>query len=194
MRTLVYDTETTGLAKFGQPLSEQPYIVQLAAILFDDERPVAHLSAITIPEFRGERAEIPERAYEVHKIDDELINKVGVPYRVALATFNNLLRVADRQVAHNTQFDHILVRAAYSRIAADQDLLMKVPAFCTMKTLTPVLKIPGRNGGYKWPTLMEAHEALLGVKFEGAHDAMVDVMACARVMFETERRGIALIL
>ena len=46
MITTVFDTETTGLYKKSQPLSAQPYVVQLAAVQYFDSKPVGHLSAI----------------------------------------------------------------------------------------------------------------------------------------------------
>jgi DNA polymerase-3 subunit epsilon len=115
MRTLVFDTETTGKTVKGADLSAQPYIVQIAAVLFDERRPIAHFSAVTIPEFRGVRAEIPKEASDIHGVTDDFVDRVGVPYNVALPMFNNLAKRADRLVAHNIEFDDILIRAAYSR-------------------------------------------------------------------------------
>lgn len=188
MRTLVFDTETTGKANFKASLSEQPYIVQIAAILFEGRREVAHLSAITIPEFREVRAEIPKEASDIHGVTDELVDSVGVSYKVALGMFNNLAKRADRLVAHNTEFDDLIVRAAYSRIAAPQQTLWNLPKVCTMKSSESVLKLPGKYG-YKWPSLAEAHQHFTGEGFEGAHDAMVDVRACARVLWGLEDAG-----
>lgn len=188
MRTLVFDTETTGKANMRGSLSEQPYIVQIAAILFEGRREVAHFSAITVPEFREVRAPIPAEATAVHGITEELVDAVGIPYKVALPLFNNLAKRADRLVAHNTEFDDLIVRAAYSRIAAPQQVLWDLPKICTMKSSESVLKLPGRYG-YKWPSLAEAHQFFTGEGVEGAHDAMVDVRACARVLWGLEDAG-----
>lgn len=188
MRTLVFDTETTGKSLPKADLSAQPYIVQLAAILFDGRREVAHFSAITIPDFRGVRAEIPKEASDIHGVTMDLVDRVGVPYNVALPMFNNLAKRADRLVAHNTEFDDLLIRAAYSRIAAPQQVLWDLPKICTMKSSESVLKLPGKYG-YKWPSLAEAHQHFTGEGFEGAHDAMVDVRACARVLWGLEDAG-----
>ena len=192
MRSLVFDTETTGKANFKGSLSDQPYIVQIAAILFDGRREVAHFSAITVPEFRGVRAPVPAEAMAVHGVTEELIDSVGVSYKVALAVFQNLAKRADRLVAHNTEFDDLMVRAAYSRIAMEQQVLWDLPKVCTMKSSESVLKLPGKYG-YKWPSLAEAYQHFTGEGFEGAHDAMVDVRACARVLFGLEDAGHKLI-
>jgi DNA polymerase III subunit epsilon len=180
------------MAKFGGSYAEQPFVVQLAAVLFEDTRPVAHLSVITVPEDRGNIVSIPADVVAIHGISDDLVASVGVPYKVAVGMFNNLLRRADRQVAHNIQFDDLMMHATYMRIAADQDVLNAVPKFCTMKTATPVCGLRNARGGPKWPKLIEAHKHFLGEGFEGEHDAMNDVMACARVMFALEDQGYAL--
>ena len=50
-------------------------------------------------------------------------------------------------------------------------------------------KIPGKYG-YKWPTLSELHLKLFDFDFEGAHDALLDVKACAKCLFELERKKV----
>lgn len=59
---------------------------------------------------------------------------------------------------------------------------------CTMQASTNLCKIPGPYG-FKYPTLQELHKHLFEVGFDGAHDAMVDVLACAKCFFELERMG-----
>ena len=63
-----------------------------------------------------------------------------------------------------------------------------------MMSLVDELKIPGRFGKqYKWPSLDESYRALVNPEgFTGAHDAMVDVMACAEVLWAAEDRGVNL--
>jgi DNA polymerase III epsilon subunit-like protein len=188
LRTLVFDTETTGRAELKQPLAGQPGIVQLAAILFHGRRPLSHLSFVMQPERRGTPIEVSEEVSGIHGIYQHHIDAVGVPYRVGLAAFNNMVKHADRLVAHNIEFDHFIMRAAYSQIAADQSALLALPTVCTMKSSEQILKLPGKYG-YKWPSLMEAHKHFLGEGFDGAHDAMVDVLACSRVLWALEDAG-----
>ena len=60
---------------------------------------------------------------------------------------------------------------------------------CTMRIATNVLKIPGPRG-FKWPTLQEAYKRLVDpAGFEGAHDAITDVKACAAVFYALEDGG-----
>lgn len=207
--TLVYDTETNGKRPkkprgaprdWAPPLTSEPGLVQIAGVLYLGRRPVGHLSCFMPPLGpQGDRRPIPdpdlapegltERDFEFFRksgITEETVDACGVPFKVGVAMFNNLVRLADRIVAHNIAFDDPIVRAAYSRIACPQRQLWDTPKFCTMKTLEPVLKLPGKYG-YKFPTLDESYRALVNPKgFEGAHDAMVDVEACAAVLWAIE--------
>jgi DNA polymerase III epsilon subunit-like protein len=58
-----------------------------------------------------------------------------------------------------------------------------------MQESTAFCKIPGPYG-YKWPKLMELHQKLFNEGFDGAHDAMNDVLACGRSFFELQRLGV----
>jgi DNA polymerase III epsilon subunit-like protein len=60
---------------------------------------------------------------------------------------------------------------------------------CTMQAATDYCRLPGQYG-YKWPSLQELHTKLFGQPFEGAHNALVDVRACARCYFELKRLGV----
>lgn len=206
VRTLVFDTETNGKRAKGRDpaLSSEPAITQIAAILFEGRRPVAHLSCFIHPlRFNGTPAPVPdpelsptgtlsEQDYKFFRdsgITEERIALVGRPLKVALAEFNQMVKVADRIVAHNIQFDDPVLRSNYSRIVAPQREYWDTPKFCTMKTLEPVLKLPGKYG-YKFPTLDESYRALVNpLGFSGAHDAMVDVQACSEVLWAIEDNG-----
>jgi DNA polymerase-3 subunit epsilon len=190
IRTLVFDTETNGKRPKGRdvPLTSEPAITQIAAILFWGRRPVAHLSCFVQPlDGRGDPAVIPDEEFFIKSgITQATVDAVGRPLKTGLAEFNQMVKVADRVIAHNMQFDDPITRANYSRIAAPQRNYWDTPKYCTMKTLEPVLKLPGKYG-FKFPTLDESYRALVDpMGFEGAHDAMVDVEACAKVLFAIE--------
>ena len=166
----------------------EPAITQIAAILFLGRRPVAHLSCFVQPlDGQGQPATIPdEQFFRDAGITHETIDAVGRPLKTGLAEFNQMVKVADRIIAHNMQFDDPITRGNYARIAAPQREYWDTPKFCTMKTLEPVLKLPGKYG-YKFPTLDESYRALVDpMGFAGAHDAMVDVQACASVLWAIE--------
>lgn len=57
------------------------------------------------------------------------------------------------------------------------------------KSVVNYCALPGSQG-YKWPKLIELHEKLFGETFVDAHDARVDVKACARCFFELKKRNV----
>ena len=59
-----------------------------------------------------------------------------------------------------------------------------------MKSTINYLRLPGKYGKYKNPSLTQLHMHLFGEKFDDAHDALADVVACARCFFELKDRGI----
>lgn len=194
--TFVYDTETTGLYQYKKVLSHpaQPHLVQLGGILFDDEtrRVLAEINLLGIPELNGVRVKIPAEASDIHGITNKLVDSAGLSHRVVLPMFNNLIKCADRLVCHNADFDRKIILTAYSRCAFDQDTIRSKPHVCTMKIATPILKLPKKNGksGTKWPSLMEAYKHFVDENgFEGAHDAMEDVRATAKVFWALVDEG-----
>lgn len=203
--TTVWDTETNGKRPKQRkgtiiPPEKEPAIVQIAAMLFEGRRPVGHLSCFVHPlRADGSTPPIPDpdlapngltdkdfEFFEKSGITEDRVAKVGLSNKAGMAMFNHFLKVSDRMVAHNAQFDSPLTRAAFQRVNCPLDTFDSTPKFCTMKTLEMVLKLPGRYG-YKFPTLDESYRALVDPKgFEGAHDAMVDVDACAKVLWAVE--------
>ena len=179
---LVWDTETSGKAYFRAPATakHQPYLVQLGAQLYDADFKVrGEINLIIKPEGWV----IPKEAADLHGITTETAEKCGVPLFCALAAFRFLSRSADVFVAHNIQFDALMMEASYARVSAPTETLV-IPVektFCTMKATTPICKLPGNYGDYKWPKLQEAHKHIFGQEFIGAHDAMADVRACASI-------------
>jgi DNA polymerase III epsilon subunit-like protein len=176
---LAFDTETTGKAFFKLPVShpDQPRIIQLGAILYDldwNVRAEVNLIAKGIP--------IPEEAAKVHGITTEIAQKCGVPPSTLLSAFVELSEHATVVVAHNFQFDRFMLAIEAARqmdVIGKFDHLVDI-SFCTMLAMTDICKIPGPYGN-KWPRLQEAHQYALGKPFEGAHDAMADVRACAAI-------------
>ena len=175
---LIFDTETNGKADFKLPPEHpsQPRMVQLGAILLDSEfRVVAEVNLIVKPDGWV----IPPAVAEIHGITQEQAEKYGMNEKAVLRLFEGLCARADVLVAHNIKFDCIVAL----RSAAASGLQIKLPAnkTCTMEKTTPLCKLPGKFGNYKWPTMQEAHKFCFGKEFDGAHNAMADVRACADV-------------
>ena len=175
---LVFDTETTGKTDFSKPPHHDSHadLVQLCAKLVKGDEVLGKINFITVP-----KKAVEPGAEATHGITSDRIATFGVPRRIALAAFNHLLKPATRIVAHNLSFDILIIRAAYYREGADSSLLDQKAHFCTMKTATPICKIPGPRGN-KWPTLQEAYKHLVDpAGFSGAHNAEIDVEACDKV-------------
>jgi len=187
-----YDTETSGLPKFGLPSEhpEQPHIVQLAAALVDlDSREiVAGLDVIVRPDGWV----IPDEVAAVHGITTEHATAAGVPESLALSLFLELWGRRKR-IAHNEQFDARIIRIAQHRageLEADLDAWKNGTAECTARLATPIVKAPptakmlaaGRTH-YKTANLGEAVQFFTGKPLEKAHSAMADVLGCIAVYF-----------
>lgn len=179
---LTLDTETSGRANFALPPEHrsQPRLVQFGALLVDvDRKPVAEVDLLVRPE----GYEIPAEATAVHGITTATALQYGLMMATVLKLFLTLARRAELTVVYNLDYDWLVLEGEFVRLGDARALadFRAIRAVCAMKAATDVCKIPGKRGGYKWPTLMEAHEKLCGVKFEGAHGALADSQAASRV-------------
>lgn len=182
---LFFDTETTGFLDDRLPIDHeaQPYIVQLAAQLCEDDgSPVAGFCFIVAP-----GAPIPERAAAVHGITDAKAAQFGVSAEFALSAFTHLYQRADLICAHNAKFDKGIVEVAIARHYG-RTMPLRKPIFCTMEAASPVIKLPPtermRAAGFdkpKPPKLEECIRHFFNEELDGAHDAMVDLTACRRI-------------
>lgn len=190
---LFYDTETTGLPLFKEPSEDprQPHIVQLAALLVDlnTRKTLACMNMICRPD----GWEIPEEMAAIHGITNEQALLEGLPESYVLSTFRELHEIADERIAHNESFDARIIRIAIKRILCDDELAdawKAGNADCTARLTTPICSIPPTSKmtkagflKFKTPNLQEAYQHFFGKPFEGAHDAMADVLACKDVYF-----------
>lgn len=188
---LVFDTETTGMWNFSEPREwpGQPHIVQLAFALFHNGQPVRTEAYLVDSPFPSE----PEAA-AIHGKTTEMRKRFGIAYENALYTFRAALDLADLVVAHNKKFDDKMIERGivhcfpFMEEPSGHPLFeyQRKPGFCTMEALTPIMQLPGGRGGhFKWPKLIEAYKFLVDpLGFQGAHDAMADVMACAKIYFK----------
>jgi DNA polymerase-3 subunit epsilon len=176
---LYFDTETTGKADLRAPLDapHQPHIVQLAALLCDDDgKELQSLNVIIKP---GNWI-IPPEATEIHGISHDLAMQVGVSAKSAMSVFEWLCKAANLYVAHNIEFDDFVCASEFLR-CFNADLSISFDdQFCTMKAMTGVCNIPGPYGP-KWPKLIEAYRHCFQKDFDGQHDALADVRACKAI-------------
>ncbi|MEI6669039.1 MAG: 3'-5' exonuclease [Acidobacteriota bacterium] len=186
---LFFDTETTGIPRnYKAPASDGanwPRLVQLAWVLADDDA-----REITAAEFivKPEGFPIPADASRIHGITTERAVRDGADLGGVLAAIALDIPKADVLVAHNMSFDEKILGAEFLR-AAHRNPVETKPRRCTMLEATQYCELPGRYG-YKWPTLPELHMKLFGTPFEGSHQALADVRACARCFFELKRLNV----
>lgn len=184
---LFFDTETTGFFNDRQSVDHpsQPHIVQLAALLTEDDgTEVMEMSVII-----DNGVPIPVQASNVHGITTEIADARGIETEIAMHMFGHMYRLADTAVAHNIKFDKGVVEAEIFRRHKEVRRLSK-PLFCTMEAASPIVNLPPTErmlaAGFdkpKPPKLEECIKHFFGEALEGAHDAMIDVRACRRVYF-----------
>lgn len=182
--TLYLDTETQGLPDMNKRASDpcQPHLVQFAAIVTNDAGEIMDEHNVII---RPDGWEIPTDVSAIHGITTERAMADGLPESMVAKLALGLIKEASLVVAHNLQFDKFLMRIALRRhglLTDEMDAWWKVlPSFCTMKATTNLCAIHGKRGGFKWPKLIEAYRHAFGEDFNGQHDALADVKACARL-------------
>lgn len=187
---LVFDTETTGLYMQKKPVEDdsQPDMVQLAAALYEDSGAlVEEFETLVIPE-----RDIHPKAFNAHGISRIKALERGIPPGSALNKLQAMAKAANILVGHNISFDVGVVAVAAHRQRHSFNPYEK-PHHCTMRACTPILKLPPtpkmiRAGfrTHKSPTLTECVQYFFNTDLSGAHDALVDVRACAKVYFHVK--------
>jgi DNA polymerase-3 subunit epsilon len=201
-KILFYDTETTGLPLWSQPSEhpDQPRVVQLAALLCDEEtgEDLRQMNMIVLPEGWT----IPSEVAAVHGITTERAMDEGIAASHVLEHFFDLWTGADLRGGHNESFDMRMLRIEIMRSPVYSmqsigdpampfaDYWKTAPAFCTQTNSTKIVNLPptpkmvaARRMGPKSPNLGEAYEFFTGQKLEGAHDARVDVRGAKAVYY-----------
>jgi DNA polymerase III subunit epsilon len=189
---LIFDTETTGLPLNYQAAIEKldnwPRLVQLAWMKFDESgREVQSCNRLIKPE----GFTIPAEVVKIHGISQERALAEGVSLEMVLREFAEALLDTDCVVAHNYAFDEKVIGSELLR-AGISHRFYQLPYICTMVSSVDFCRLPNKNGkaGYKWPRLSELHIKLFGTDFSEAHNAAVDVRACAKCLFELIRLGV----
>ena len=117
-----------------------------------------------------------------------MANKKGVSLKKILKEFSEMAGKTKFLIAHNMSFDEKIIDAEFLRKGI-QKSLVPPEKICTKEASTQYCEISG-NYGFKWPSLSELHIKLFGQDFEDAHDALIDVRACAKCFFELKNIGI----
>ena len=187
---LFFDTETTGIPKdYKAPCTNTdnwPRLIQLGWLLTDAEGRILSEGNHIV---RPDGFEIPKAASDVHGITTEFALENGKPLLDVIIAFGADLNQAECVIGHNLDYDLHIVGAEYVRLGYDSRIMFARPTLCTMQATIQYCNIPGRFGP-KWPKLMELYTKLFGQEFDGAHDAMADIVATKECFFELIRRGV----
>lgn len=188
MKICVFDTETTGFPVRDGELSQQPYIVQFAAIIgeLDDNNHYTELERHNM--LIRPRISIPFSASQVHGIYDRDVE--NEPYMEdRIDDIIKVLNSVDIVSGHNVSYDEEVLGYELERLGRAGEYTPS-QVICTMKSSTQYCKLQGRGLAFKPPKLAELHKFLFEEWFEGAHDAMIDVEATMRSLIELIRRGV----
>ncbi len=198
---LFFDTETTGKSDFKAPFNapQQPNLLQLGFQVYDLDTPeplviyeAGHLVNTLVDSFPGP-TEVEAEAEAIHHISKQSTIEHGLTPDATMDNFLFWLSKCGTTVAHNSQFDRMIMQCFAHRAGYSPDLFASKRNMCTMQITTPICKIPNANGraGNKWPKLIEAYCNLVNkAGFSGAHNALVDVNACAEIFFVLRRSGL----
>lgn len=182
--SLFFDTETTGLPLWKEPSEhpEQPHLVELGALVVDDDtREVVHSLSLII---RPDGWEIPAEVEAVHGISHARALAVGVPEAFALDALLELHGRCQRRIAFNKTFDERIVRIGIKRYYGTEaepvaEAFKAHPSECAMRLAHKVM-------GGKFPKLAEAYTHFTGEVLEQAHSAYADAEATARLFWRVQ--------
>ena len=197
MRTLVFDSETTGLSK-TQIISPStihlwPHIVQFSYIVFDmDSNEIVKIkdSIIKVPD----GFTITEENAKIHGITTEISLVKGVDLLPVLEEFFADFDSADHIVGHNVSFDINMIKAELQRLIMNssdkklQDYLTTINTskkfYCTMQETIELCAIEMKDKYgrpyKKFPKLVELYQKMFGVTPKNLHNSLNDVIVCLR--------------
>jgi DNA polymerase-3 subunit epsilon len=175
MKHLVFDTETTDLiANSARALSLQPYVFEIAGIVWDDFD-----NSETLHHWKIDPgAPISKAATKKTGVTNEMVQ--GRPrFREIAPAVREMIEKSDCIVAHNLSFDRMMITLEFSRIS--ETVAWPKRTVCTVES-TEHLQ------GFRL-SLEHLYENLFNERFEHAHQAEADARATLRCYRELLKRG-----
>jgi len=182
MRALLFlDTETTGLD------TGIDRIVQLSTRLVSASGTQDYNQLV-----RPENFAIPAAAVKVHGITEQVATLRGTSIAQVLEEFSAQLNHADIIIGHNVKYDIAIIIAEAKR-SGYHDLVATLThprfglndgvraAICTQRLAADYLFSAGEEPSRSNTKLTAIYRRLFGEELTGAHDALVDAIACQRV-------------
>ena len=201
MRTLVFDTETTGLPKTQiispTTLHLWPHVVQFSYVIFDtDSNKIVKIKdcIIKVPD----DVTITEENSKIHGITNEISLLKGVSLIPVLEEFFADLNTVDNIVGHNVSFDINVVKVELNRmisysldvyeVAKHYECLTTLNTstniYCTMQETIDFCNIEMKDKFgrpyKKFPKLVELYQKMFNVTPKNLHNSLNDVIVCLR--------------
>ncbi|BCH33259.1 hypothetical protein MesoLjLc_51890 [Mesorhizobium sp. L-8-10] len=202
------DTETSGLYRKDLSIDDpgQPWAMSIAAALCNDAEELINFFSFVI---KADGRTAKENAVNVHGISARATSQIGIPEPRALGALTDMLKTAPMDVALKVvtfgDFDGKILSSLFARFAISQNkpsntydrLWLRRPLTEFVNLQVPVCqmacKLPSEfegGGDYKWPSLDEACEIMLGMAPRpGRHDAWEDLCRLKALYFECVKRG-----
>ena len=196
MYKLVFDIETTGIPArkgFDQyfPYTnlkkfDRSRIVSIAWCVYS-KKGVLQTSRYYLVKPVNFKIDDKSKATEINGITSERADKEGILFTEIINNLQLDLENVNKIIAHNILFDSTILKSELVRIGNEElvDKLNSISEYCTMKSSTPILKLPcAKENMYKSPKLMELYNYYFPNQTFNSHDALEDVKACARCYFK----------
>lgn len=190
---LAIDVESSALPAQGMKVGDPayPWPVSLAAVLFDFTGKDHGRFSTRI---RSEGRSVASGAERVHGIGTREAAKTGIAELVALSVVCHFAGQAQYLVGFNVQFDRNILESSLINLGRETQRLIR-PGLAVVDLLpasTAFCKINSEHadGGYRWPKLSAALEAIRNERpRQGHHDALADACAAKRLFLSLHHRG-----
>jgi DNA polymerase III epsilon subunit-like protein len=169
MKTLIFDTETTGLTlpSVADP-NKQPRIIEIGALLVEGEKVIQEVSQLINPEI-----DIPKKITKITGIKDEDVQDQPI-----FADFSFELSLvfekADQLICHNAPFDVAVLKHNLVHLAKHPQFPWPKEIICTVAEYTHELG--------KYPKLTELYSHVIGKELKQTHRALDDCKALHEIL------------
>ena len=181
---LFFDTSAAGRPKsWKSPVEETfswPRMIHMAWEYIDNDSNIIESENHII---RPEGFEISQESTEFNGISHEQAVDEGKELKPVLEQFAQVIDKAEYVISFNFTFNSRVFGAECIRKGVSHRLFSS-DYYCLMQETTFYTKKMGRDGRYKWPTLMELFQKVYGQKFADANRADQDVRATSMIFFK----------
>lgn len=178
MKLFFFDTETTGI----NPSKDR--IIQFGAIYGEYDPQTEQFNELErINQYINIEGEIPYWASQVHGIYKRDLEGYGYIDEY-IDEFLFYMGKSDYVIGHNVEFDRNMIIAEAKRLRHN----FNFDEVRWVDTMKPTTEFVNGKGGRR-PKLIKLHEKLFGIGFDGAHDAMADIIATKDCFLELKKYG-----